>query len=123
LYPYQKLQNKPYPIFSGKEKYNSYLDYIANKLQFPTEALKLNLKGEVVVTFVIEPSGFISNLEVLKKMPAGCTEEAVRLIEELHWHPAIKNEQAVRTIMITSVGFGVSSSTFHGAFNQGLNGR
>lgn len=120
IYSYQLLEKKPEPIFSEKEKYRGYNDYIANKLQYPPEALKINLKGEVIISFVIEQSGNISNIEIVKELGAGCTSEALRLIKGLKWTPGIKDETAVRTQMISSIGFGVASNTFTGAFNQGF---
>tara|TARA_B110000091_G_C13567844_1_gene371239 strand:- start:417 stop:695 length:279 start_codon:yes stop_codon:yes gene_type:complete len=90
-----------------------------NKLEYPTDALKMGLKGQVVVSFVIEQSGQISNVTVLEPLAAGCTEEALRLIKSLKWYPAIVNEKAVRTQMTSSIGFGVSSSTYQESFNQG----
>lgn len=119
LYKYQFIKEKPKPIFSKKDNYNSFNNYIMNKLEYPTDALKMGLKGQVVVSFVIEQSGQISNVTVLEPLAAGCTEEALRLIKSLKWYPAIVNEKAVRTQMTSSIGFGVSSSTYQESFNQG----
>ncbi|MGB0389977.1 MAG: energy transducer TonB [Salibacteraceae bacterium] len=123
IYSYQLLEKKPEPIFNKKEKYRGFNDYIANKLQYPEGALKIDLKGEVIISFVIEQSGNISNIEVVKELGAGCTTEALRLIKGLKWAPGIKSETAVRTQMISSIGFGVASNSFTGAFNQGFGGR
>ena len=123
LHKYQILENKPYPLFEKNENYRDYLHYISSKLEYPEEALKLGIKGQVVVSFVIEQSGNITNIRVVEPMPAGCTEEALRLIKSLKWYPAVIEDTAVRTYMISSIGFGVSSSTYHDVFNQGASGR
>ncbi|MBD80111.1 MAG: hypothetical protein CL840_14455 [Crocinitomicaceae bacterium] len=119
LYHYQLLEKKPEPIFSKKEPYSDFYDYIVNKLEYPPEALKLGLKGDVVVSFVIEQSGHVTNIEIIKTMPAGCTEEALRLIKNVKWFPALENGIAVRTLMKSSIGFGVKSSPYQESFNQG----
>lgn len=119
VYKYQLLKTKPKPIYQAKESYSSFNDYIVNKLEYPAEAFKMGLKGEVVISFVIEQSGQITNIEVLKPLAAGCTEEGLRLIKSLKWYPAIVDGKAVRTIMTSSIGFGVASNAFQESFNQG----
>lgn len=123
LFQYVELkEEKPYALFDEKENYKSYMQFIGAKLQYPEEAKRLGLKGEVVVSFVIEQSGRISNVHVLKEMSAGCTEEALRLIKMINWYPGRKDYKAVRTQMISSIGFGVNSIPFYGSFNAGGSG-
>ncbi|UTW62236.1 TonB family protein [bacterium SCSIO 12741] len=123
LYKYQTLETKPYPMYEKNENYRDYLHYISAKLEYPQEALKLGIKGQVIVSFVIEQSGNLTNIKVEQTLPAGCTEEALRLIKSLRWYPAVVDDTAVRTYMISSIGFGTSSSTYHEVFNQGTSGR
>ncbi|MCB0482191.1 MAG: energy transducer TonB [Flavobacteriales bacterium] len=117
-YFYKELkEDKPYALFSKKEHYKSYMDFISAKMEFPEEALRLNLKGEVVVSFIVEQSGRISNVNVVQPLGAGCTQEALRLINMITWYPGRKDGKAVRTKMISSIGFGVNSIPFYGSFN------
>jgi len=119
VYKYQLLKIKPKPIYQKKESYSSFNNYISSKLTYPEEAFKIGLKGEVVISFIIEQSGQITNIEVLKPLPSGCTEEGLRLIKALKWYPAIVDGKAVRTLMTSSIGFGVASNAFQESFNQG----
>lgn len=123
VYLYRELkEDKPFAMFEDDEPYQNYVQFIAAKMQFPEDALRLGLKGEVVISFVIEQSGMISNIHVQKAMPAGCTEEALRLIKMIKWFPGLVNDVAVRTQMYSSIGFGVNSIPFYGSFNAGGSG-
>ncbi len=112
IYFIKAVEEKPTPIFKDGS-YNSFNHYIARKMRYPETAIKLNLKGEVVVAFVIEPSGQITNIEVRKGMNGGCTQEALRLIKNVTWQPAKHKGVAVRTQMLTAIGFGMSSNAFY----------
>lgn len=105
------VETKPTPVFSDGN-YSSFNDYIAKKMRYPETAVKLNLKGEVVVAFIIEQSGQITNIEVRKGMNGGCTQEALRLVKNVTWIPGQVEGKAVRTQMLTAIGFGMSSSSF-----------
>lgn len=121
IYFFKAVKTKPIPVFEAQE-YNSFNHYISRKMRYPETAQKLNLKGTVLIAFVIEPSGQISNIEVRKAMNGGCTQEAMRLVKEVTWIPGQQEGTAVRTQMITSIGFGMSSDAFYETFNQGSQG-
>tara|TARA_B100000795_G_scaffold70531_1_gene49460 strand:+ start:23785 stop:24609 length:825 start_codon:yes stop_codon:yes gene_type:complete len=121
IYFIKAVKTKPIPVFKDGE-YNSFNHYISRKMRYPETAQKLNLKGTVLIAFVIEPSGQISNIEVRKAMNGGCTQEAIRLVKDVTWIPGQQEGTAVRTQMITSIGFGMSSDAFYETFNQGNQG-
>jgi len=112
IYFIKAVKTKPLPVFKDGE-YKSFNHYISRKMRYPETALKLNLKGTVLIAFVIEPSGQISNIEVRKAMNGGCTQEAIRLVKDVTWIPGQQEGVAVRTQMITSIGFGVGSQAFY----------
>lgn len=112
VYFIKAVKTKPVPVFKDGE-YNNFNHYISRKLRYPETAQKLNLKGTVLIAFVIEPSGQISNIEVRKAMNGGCTQEAIRLVKDVTWIPGQNEGVVVRTQMITSIGFGVGSQAFY----------
>ncbi len=120
VYFIKMVEVKPEPVFKDGN-YNSFNHYISKKMRYPEAALKLNLKGEVVVAFVIEPSGKISNIDVRKAMNGGCTQEALRLIKNVDWIPGQQDGKAVRTQMITAIGFGMISNAFHNNYGSAGN--
>ena len=123
VYFYNEIpEDKPFARFDKKENYKNYMEFIAAKMQFPEEAKRIGIKGQVVISYIIEQSGRISNIEIKKEVPGGCTQEALRLIKMITWFPGIVDEKAVRTQMVSSIGFGVNSRPFYGEFNAGGSG-
>lgn len=98
---YDKTDKAPVFIYGM----DSLLKFVASELEYPQEAKTKNIEGTVVLNFIVEPNGFISNLEVKKELGGGCQEEAIRIIGQTKWYPAIKDKQLVRCKMSYSVVF------------------
>lgn len=91
------------PLIKGGMK--ALPNHLAMELKYPQQALRYSLEGEVVVDFVVEPSGSLSNLHAVKDVGGGCTDEALRLLRTTPWVPAILNGERVRSSMQVSIQF------------------
>ena len=84
----------------------SFLEYIAKSVRYPQPAREQGIQGEVIVSFVVEADGTISNVQVEKGIGGGCDEEAVRVIKSMpRWKPAVKNGVAIPFKMSTPINF------------------
>ncbi len=73
------------------------LDFIAENLDYPEEALAKEIEGKVYVMFVVELDGSISNIDVVRDLGAGTKEEIIRLIESMPlWEPGRIRGKIVR---------------------------
>jgi hypothetical protein len=54
-----------YKIADFPEGYDKELEFISKNIQYPREALKAGLKGDVVILFDIDTTGKLSNFSVL----------------------------------------------------------
>lgn len=80
------IQIETMPSFIGGEL--KMYQYIAKNKKYPEEAKKQRISGSVLVTFVVEKDGSISNVEVDEGIGGGCDEEAIRVIESMpKWTP------------------------------------
>ncbi len=111
---YKRKQTEEYPKPMFKEKNMNFATFIAQELTYPAEAFKGNVQGTVKLRFVVEPSGRISNIEVIKAVGGGCTEEAIRVVKRLKWHPGIKDKLAVRTFMPLDLEFDIAKKSVGG---------
>src|SRR3989344_2082430 len=84
---------------------DSLLKYVSSELEYPQEAKVKSIEGVVVLSFIVEPNGFISNLNAEKSVGGGCQEEAIRVIGQTKWNPAQKNKKLIRCKMTYSVVF------------------
>lgn len=92
------------PEFEGGVE-NLYY-YLNRNIKFPQAALEGECQGKVIVRFVVETDGSISNIEVTKDIGGGCGEEAVRVIKEMpKWKPGKVNGKPVRVIFSLPISF------------------
>jgi TonB family protein len=103
VYEASKVDKKPYAIFEEKDM--NLGKFIAKNIKYPETAYRQSLSGKVMLRFVVEPQGRISNIQVLEPVGGGCTQEAIRLLEMISWMPGIKNQVAVRTFMTLDIMF------------------
>ncbi|WP_353719057.1 energy transducer TonB [Dyadobacter sp. 676] len=62
--------------------------FITTNLKMPGEAKRAGVSGRVYVSFLVEETGKITDVKVLKRLGFGCDEEAVRLVESMpEWKP------------------------------------
>ncbi len=71
-------------------------DFIKDNLEYPRQAQLANIQGTVVLSFIVEPSGYITNIGLEKSVAGGCDQEAIRVLQLIKWYPAKKNDQLVR---------------------------
>lgn len=83
------------PAFpGGTERLNAYL---ADNIQYPSVAADAGISGVVVVSFIIEKDGTISDVKCLRNIGGGCGDEAVRLVKTMpKWIPGVKDGKLVR---------------------------
>lgn len=59
------------------------LAFIYDNLQYPEEALSLKTEGMVVVQFIIEADGTVTNATIVRDIGNGCGDEAVRIVKSM----------------------------------------
>ncbi|WP_242929474.1 energy transducer TonB [Pontibacter vulgaris] len=82
------------PSFGKSEKELSL--YLSRNLRYPHVAQQEKIEGLVVVTFIVAPSGDITEAKVIKSLGYGTDEEALRVINKMpDWNPGKQNGKAV----------------------------
>ena len=71
----------------------------------------MNITGTVKLFFVIEPSGRISNVKLIRPVGGGATEEAIRLLHLTKWQAAEIDGKKVRVSKDFEVDFNLSSES------------
>jgi TonB family protein len=85
------------------------MEFIRDNLVYPKQASIQNLKGKVVLGFVIEPSGRVSNIYIKESVGGGCDQEAIRILGLMKWKPARKEGLAVRSRMKLPIAFDLNN--------------
>ena len=72
------------------------MEYFKKNLRYPEEAKKAGTQGRVVVQFLINKNGAISDASVLRSVDRLLDAEAVRLVRSMpKWKPGMQKEKAV----------------------------
>ena len=83
------------PEFPGG--YAKMMEYISAHLQYPEDAQENGTQGRVIVQFVINADGFISDAQIVRKLAPSCDNEALRLINSMpRWKPGQQGGENVR---------------------------
>ena len=70
--------------------------FLKTNIHYPQLAREDGTNGTVYVTFVVNKTGKISNIKILRGIGSGCDEEAVRVIRMMpDWKPGKQNGAAV----------------------------
>ncbi len=94
------------PSFPGGE--GEMNKFIKKNLKYPPAALRNGLEGLVVVQFVVNKEGEISDVQVVKKLGGGTDEEAQRVIKMMpKFAPAKQNGKPVSFRYTLPVRFGL----------------
>ena len=93
-----------YPRFPGGDE--SRLTFLRKNVRYPVMALKGGVQGVVVVVFIIETDGTLSDIKVEKSVGGGLDEESVRVVKMMpRWEPGKRQGKAVRVMVRMPVVF------------------
>jgi len=91
------------PVYGMKD----FAAYVKKELKYPKKAKKKKIEGKVLISFVVNKNGFLSNFWIEESLDPECDQEALRLIREYttRWIPAKYKGEAVRQKMILPIFF------------------
>ena len=86
------------------------MQYLSSNIRYPEDAREAGTQGRVIVSFVVEKDGSISNAKVAKPTYSSLDEEALRVISAMpKWMPGKQNGEAVRVKYSVPVSFRLGS--------------
>jgi protein TonB len=78
------------PEFPGGEA--AMQKYLVNNMEYPAIAKRNNVQGLVVLSFIVNQQGEISDIQVLKNLGGGTDAEAIRVVKMMPpWKPGKNN--------------------------------
>jgi TonB family protein len=84
--------------------------FIERNLRYPATARANNTHGRVIVTFVVERDGSLTDLKVARGIGDGCDEEALRIIKSSpKWKPGYQDGKPVRVAYSVPIAFTLSN--------------
>ena len=83
------------PSFPGGE--SALMKYLQSNTQYPTVAAENGVQGRVIVGFVVERDGSITDVNIMRGADPSLDREAMRVVRSMpRWNPGKQNGSAVR---------------------------
>ena len=80
--------------------------WIVSNVKYPKEALENNISGRVYIQFVVEKTGELSNINIMRSPHDVLSAEAIRLIKLMpKWEPGRIGDEAVRMRFALPISF------------------
>lgn len=92
------------PTFPGGTA--ALMSWLSQNIKYPVIAAENGVKGRVIVQFVVEKDGSITDVVVVKSVDPSLDKEATRVIKNMpHWIPGRQNGSPVRVRFTVPVTF------------------
>ena len=92
------------PSFPGGQ--GALMSYLASNIKYPVVAQENGVQGRVIVSFVVERDGSISDVRVARSVDPSLDREAQRVVKSMpRWKPGKQNGSAVRVKYTVPVVF------------------
>ena len=72
------------------------MDGLQKKIRYPLQAKTLGVQGVVYVQAIINEEGKVDSAKLVKKLGAGCDEEAIRVLKKSKFKPGYDKGQPVK---------------------------
>jgi protein TonB len=96
----------PEPVGGDK----AWAKFLNKNLRFPYAAQEEGVSGRVILSFIIEKDGSLSNITVERQAGHGFDEEALRVLKLAKaWKPGMQNGQPVRVKYDIPINFQLAS--------------
>ena len=92
------------PTYPGG--YGALIQYINSTRKYPQKAYNSGVQGRVLCSFVVQPDGTITHVNVLKSVEPSPDREAVRILDKMpRWEAGVLAGITVPVICILPVNF------------------
>ncbi|MBO4935886.1 MAG: energy transducer TonB [Alistipes sp.] len=105
--PFVKVEQMP--SFMGGDLM-TFRNWVQSKVRFPQIAQENNISGRVLLMFVIERDGSLTNIQVLQTPDSSLSDEAIRVLKTSpKWTPGKQRNQSVRVKYTLPIDFRIQN--------------
>ena len=81
-------------------------EYLSKHLHYPDMARTEGVQGQVIIRFVVNEDGSVSNAQVARGIGGGCDEEALHIVSSMpKWKPGKQNGMPVKVYFTLPIKF------------------
>jgi periplasmic protein TonB len=83
-----------------------YLDFLNKNIHYPDSAIAHDITGRVIVRFIVNEDGHISDVTAIRGVGGGLDQEAVRVVSMFPpWKPGIQKGKPVKVFFTLPIVF------------------
>lgn len=108
--PKPEVENKVFDVVEQMPSFpggpSALMKYLSENVKYPVVAQENGVQGRVVVSFVVEKDGHITDVKVVRSVDPSLDKEAARVVKSMpSWIPGKQNGSAVRVKYNVPVSF------------------
>jgi len=113
--PYYYSDDIPQHVVEKQPEYkggfDAMLNFLKNNIKYPETAKKSGIQGIVYIQFIVEKTGKVSKIRILRGISKECDEEAIRVVNSMpKWIPGRQDGKAVPVMFQIPVKFQLASN-------------
>lgn len=102
----EQIYEKPDKIAQFPGGMDAYVTWMSANFHYPEKAIRNNVEGRVVLSFVVNKQGRIKDIKVLHSLSPECDKEAIRMVKAMpRWFAAEHQGRKVNCRFIMPVEF------------------
>jgi len=113
----QVVEEDPNKIFASVENLpefpggqDKFISYLSKNIRYPAVDRENGTQGRVILTFVVERDGSLTDIKVTRSLSQGTDAEATRVLKNSpRWKPGIQNGRPVRVQYSVPVSFALAA--------------
>lgn len=84
----------------------AFYKYIRKNLKYPRQAKRMGIEGKVFIQFVVDKTGALTQIKLVRGIGGGCDEEALRIIGDApQWEPGKQRGRPVKQRITFPINF------------------
>ncbi len=88
---------------------NAMIKFISSNVKYPKKALDKKIEGTVVIQFIVEKDGTLTNLDIIRDPGGGLGKEGLRVVKLMpNWKPGSQKGKNVRVKMSAPIRFRIT---------------
>ena len=92
------------PEFPGGA--TEFMKWLTRNLRYPASAEEKKIEGKVIVSFIVNKNGSISDIKIIKSLDPDCDSEVLRVMKKMpKWKPGTEKGRPVRSEYVIPIIF------------------
>jgi TonB family protein len=95
-----------------KDGLDGFYSFLGRNIRYPSQDKEKGIQGKVIIAFIVEKDGSLSNMDVKRSPSTTLADEAIRVLKlSPAWIPGVQNGRTVRVQYTVPINFSIETKT------------